>query len=85
MWLPTLLAPKLPAMVPAPVRGEFSKDAQQSLEAIMWQPVSAAGTFPQTGLARLKVVGLYPPAIKPGLENLRTYFSCIYFYLFDRL
>ena len=84
MWLPTLLAPELPAIVPAPVGGEFAEDAQRSLEPITRQPVSTAGTLPQTGLARLEAVGLYPPANKLGLENPRTYFSFIYFYPFDR-
>ena len=84
MWIPTLLAPELPAIVPAPV-GELAEDKQVVSHDVTCLPVSTNRSSPQTSLARLKAVSLCPPAIKPGLERPEDLTQFYEFYLSDLL
>ena len=57
-WASTSTAPSLPPMVPAPIGGGIHRGCTKVSHTTMWQPVSAEGNSPQTGLPRLEAVGL---------------------------
>ena len=79
------MAHSLPAIVPAPVRGEFTGTAQRSLGATTQQPVSTNRNSAEAIFARLEAVSLCPPTIKPGLERPEDLTQVLVLYLFDLL
>ena len=56
-----------------------AKDKQAVSRDVTCLPVSTNRSSPQTSLARLKAVGLCPPAIKPGLEKPKDSTQFTYF------